>query len=253
MKIFTLGLLGIVTALTTGAQGGKGATKCTDVPLVWTLHHTAPDGTATAIYGDADGSVQYQDGVGGVRASLWCAPIINYASLSFSQPSKRTIGYEFGAQLYWIGPPTDPPLWLTSPFLAKGLLNISDFDYVPPGYTRGQAYTFKTWFNSQLPDFNNPKNQAYSIKMFGPLYTDPRMADVPQGGYPNFHYDTSVVLVTHTPATGTTKETWTVTPDPVSISSTVTTPVATLQQFGSLPPVNLGQFSMPFYFTISVK
>ncbi len=245
----------MATALASLAQGGKPSSGCSSVPLVWTIHSTLTDGSPAAILGDnSNGDTTYTDGVDKVAVTGWCSAINAARTAQVDMgTSKRSLVYRFPSPLEWFGTPL--PGWIPGPLQTKGFVQIFDFDFVPSGMNRAtDTYTFKTWLHANFPSPSGRVGfNAYSLRMvaWDPAPDDPALiAGSP--GSANSPLMTSIVQVTHIPASqsGTGKETWLVWPLPASGS---TGTVSTLMDISVTPQIPLGQFAMPFYFTIRLK
>jgi hypothetical protein len=237
-----------ILALLSGAllMGGAGAAagKCTDIPLVFSLSFTYVDGTTpAAFYSDGTGgsNPSYVDGVDGVRAILHvCGTNPTHDAILILAQSKRSMGIDLTRLVHR----NDfTPAWTSTPFLSQGVLKVRN---ILVGYNPNDLYSFTTGAGYDFPLPNPPKNTWYHVRLGS---TDSIV---------NYPVTTSLVTVEHTPAIGTTPETWTAYPDATIMGLTDSGANAT--QVGTLlegqkngTPVNLGQFFVPFVITITRK
>jgi hypothetical protein len=195
----------------------------------------------------------YLDGTPGVIASLFlCDAQTLDATLTLGSP--RSAGISFNNPL---AVTAGTPSWALSGSTVAGQLSmdVRSLGFVPVNYTRSQEFSFTTRFNISVPESGN-----WGLHLVNPNPSAP--STDPQGSVsnpPNATYNTSLVNVQHCPANDTfpvsplctsgAHETWIVWPD----SSTTPLQVATLLNQKKSPGVNAGQFSLPFYFVISIK
>jgi hypothetical protein len=247
-------LIVAITAQTVAAQ----KTQCTTNPsLSWTIHQSYTDPNTQIPYTSAiqgDSSAVYVDGSPGVIATLFqCSGQTGDATLTLGHP--RTASISFSNILSTI--PANTPSWASSGSTATGLLamDVRNLAFLPAGTSVTQEYSFTTRFNTSVPE-----SGSWGLHLLNPSPSAPS-ADG-NGTVANFPYATyydSLVNVQHCPAndaspvsplcTSGTAETWVVWPD----STTAPPQVATLLNQKKNPGVNSGQFSIPFYFVISIK
>jgi|SRR6516164_1726949 len=224
---------------------GNPATKaagCTNISTVWTLSSTYTDGTTSApsrITSDmfyAGGSpVPYVDGSG-----VWAT--IKSCSTNDAVLIMQTRQLIFNFLGAYVGGP-QPPAWTSNsslnPFASTPprahcggspctVLNIGN---ILGSGDRNSIYMLNTRLES---GFVAPDGNWYHLDM------DPSLG----------FGDTSV-FVTHYPATSTTKESWVAYPETTFNVSNQPEWVGSLRSGDR--SINYGQFSMPFYVTISVK
>jgi hypothetical protein len=213
--------------------------------------------TPSAIQGDG---APYVNGQSGVATVIHVCSGTYDATLLLS--SRRTMTFSFAGLL---ATNSNTPAWaLSGSTISVGFINVRNIAYVPPGLNRGEEYTFTTRFGSTFSGHFQMLNPSPSATITSP---NPNVAIA------NAPYDDSLVVVHHCPAGANAgvstaclnlaHETWFVYPDstPTTADGSQTgwtfynrpfTQVGTLltssQKSGE---VNAGEFSMPFYFTIS--
>ncbi|MBI1786439.1 MAG: hypothetical protein HYR60_02670 [Acidobacteria bacterium] len=237
------------------------AQKCSsDIPTQWTLNDYYVDGTTfNRIRSDSAGP--YINGQSGVSASIQICNGTGDALLKTG--SSRQLSFDFGRML---ASNANTPSWASGTVTGGGgTLHIRHVTFVPVGYDRSQEYTFTTWVGSMLPvkfSWNlrmwKPTTDAFS----GNLYTDVNVAtaNTPYIDTPvNMHHCPANSAATTGPCAGVIHETWFASPDPGPTTYADGTPapstatqVAALVSTQKATPVNAGQFSMPFYFVISL-
>lgn len=235
--------------------------SCKDIATRWTVNEYYVDGiTLNSIRGDGAGP--FINGQSGVTATIQICNGTNDAVLMTG--SSRKLSFSFDRML---ASNSNTPSWATGLVTGGGgTLHIRRITFVPAGYDRAQEYLFTTWAGSILP-----VKGSWNFRVWKPV-TD-AMSDNPNT---NIHLATangplmdSPVVVRHCPAnssattgpcTGIVKETWFVYPDSSPTTYMDGTPAPpTAVHVGALvntqksTPVNAGQFSMPFYLTISVQ
>jgi hypothetical protein len=237
-----------------------GKPSCQDVSTQWVVNDYQADGTTfNAIRGDALGP--YKNGQSGVTATIQICSGNNDAVLMTG--SSRQLSFNFSKML---ASNSNTPTWATGIVTGTGgTLHVRNLTFVPSGYDRTQEYTFTTWAGSILPG-----KGFWNLRMWKPTTdaisgnpnTDVALATA------NGPFTDSAVVAHHCPANsnaaagpcaGVLKETWFVYPDPNPTTYSDGTPapltdtqVGALVNTQKITPVNAGQFSMPFYLSISV-
>jgi hypothetical protein len=241
--VFLLGAAGLAPLY--GAKPGGG---CQDLSTQWTLNEKYVDGiTDNGIRADALGS--YSNGQAGVTATIKICEQTYDAVLMAG--SSRQLTFDFGQNL---SKNSNTPSWATGPVMGTGgVLNIRNITYVPPQSDRTQEYAFTTWMGS-----NVPVRGTWNFRMWNPTTdavagdpTNPYVAaaNSPDTDAPVNAYHCPVSVNNPSPSlmcAGVTLETWFVWP----LGSGPW--VGGLMNTQKSAPVNGGQFSMPFYFVISV-
>jgi len=255
--IFSVGLLLAAAGLTPLTAGNPNS--CSDIATQWTVNDYYTDGTTlNAIRSDAAGP--YKNGQSGVTATIQICNGTNDAVLMTG--SSRQLSFNFGNML---ASNSNTPSWATGVVTGgSGTLHIRRITFVPTGSDRSQEYVFTTWAGSILP-----VRGSWNFRMWKPTtdaisdsLTNVNLATA------NGPFTDSPVVVHHCPAnssatsgpcTGVIKETWLVYPDSGPTTYLNGNPAPqTATQVGALvntqksTPVNGGQFSMPFYLSISV-
>ena len=238
MKALMLAM--IAAGLTMGANAQSGTCQ---TPLTWSLSFIYDAGSApAAIYSDgANGSnPSYVNGVDGVTALITCK---GDATVNTGGSATRTIGWNFGQVLFT----NNAPSWSGTSFYDHSFLNIEQILYTPPGFNSTQSFTFTTRMVSQLNN-KGTKNQLYHLRMENP--TDQAVTTAPADPTANTPNMDVLVIVQHIPASAAPsgKETWVAYPDPSSSPAQVGT---LLQDQRTGSALNVGQYTMPFKFTIS--
>ncbi len=221
-----------------------------NVPVQWTIHSMYVDqSTPAAITGDGS---PYVNGQSGVEA------VIQVCSGSFDatmNPGRsRSVTFNLNQPLT-----ANPPSWTSASVSGAGSFNVRNLWFVPSGHTRATEYTFTTLLGSAVPTKSGSWNlamRAVSDTVAAPL--DYALINAP---YPN-----SPVVVHHCPAgadastntcLATGHETWLVYPSPNPTGSGYSQTGRQITQVGTLlntqkGTVNSGEFSVPFYFSISL-
>lgn len=240
----------------------KGKNQCTNPSLSWTINSSYTDGGTNVTYtgqiqGDRSGA--YVDGTSGVVTVMHVCGGSNDATLTLSSP--RSASVIFGPQL---DPAVAPPSFACNGCTVTGepmAWDLSDLGLNWSPSTSATNYNFTTGFNANVP----VSSGTYGLHLLSPS------SDVPDTlaqwvNPPYTTYDDSVVHVQHCPAGSNqgsminpvnpynecptlAKETWFVWPD----ATTAPPQIATLLNQKRSPGVNAGQFSMPFFFTITLK
>jgi hypothetical protein len=257
-RSFAAGLLFSAVGLTPLSAAKPGG--CTDIATQWTVNDYYTDGTTlNAIRGDAAGA--YKNGQSGVTATIQICYGNNDAVLMTG--SSRRLSFNFG---HMLASNANTPSWATGIVTGSGgTLHIRNLTFVPTGYDRAQEYVFTTWAGSILPvkgwnfmmkkpvtdaSSGDPKTDAYVAAANSPFTDSPVVA----------HHCPANSSATTGPCTGVIKETWFVYPDSSPTTYTDGSPapptdiyVGALLNTQKSNPVNAGQFSMPFYLTISLQ
>jgi hypothetical protein len=223
--------------------------SCTGPSIQWIINPIYVDGfTSNAIQGDGS---PYIDGQPGVTAVIHTCSGTNDATLLLGHG--RTFSFSFARLL---ASNSLTPSYARSGASASGtgFLNVRNILFVPPGTDRNQEYTFTTWFGSTPPQGDN-------FRMAGSQPQAPQS----EPGAANSPFPNSLIVVRHCPAganTATcpniTHETWFAYPDPNPTASGVGQTGLPITQVGTLlvnskgALVGGGEFSIPFYFTISL-
>jgi hypothetical protein len=240
----------LIIALVTGtlAAAGNGQGKCKDIPVTWSLSFTYDAGSTpvpAAIYSDGAGSSNptYVNGIDGVNAIIHLCSGTNDATLDTAPSTNRKIGWNFGQVL---ATNNNTPSWSGTTFYDHSFLNIRNILYTPPGFDSTQNYTFTTRMASQLNN-KGTNSVKFHLRMENPY--DQAVTAAPADPSANTPFYDVLVTVQHLPATSSTPETWVAYPDPSSTPAQVGTLLQDIK-----PPqgtINVGEYSMPFKFTIS--
>src|SRR5262249_41658565 len=239
----------VFTVQAAHAQAGG---KCTNPGIQWVINPMYIDGTTpNAIQGDGSPYINGQSGVD---------TVINVCSGSFDATLLLSHGRSLSFSFARLLPSnSNTPSWaLTgSTQTGAGFLNVRNLWFVPAGTDRNQEFTFTTWLLSNPPAPGSP-----NFRMVGPSPLAPQGAP---GGPTNSPFANSLIQVRHCPAntnTATcpniTHETWFVYPDPNPTASGTGQTGLQITQVGALltmvrnTMLNAGEFSMPFFFTISL-
>lgn len=222
------------------------ARKCSDVdiPVSFTISSSYTDPSGTGSYSSgilSDGGGAYVNGQQGVSALIHVCNGSNGATLQISSGT-RYVRWDFRNAVYTN---SLTPSWTQSPVTNSGFT----FANLLYNYDPSATYSFSTYI--QYARF---QSLTYTFAMQNPGASAPfNPPDVNM----NAPCITSLVKVTHIPATTSSKEYWIVWPDntPASCTSPVSGSHA---QVGTLrtPPqhgpgwVSAGQFTMPFFVTI---
>jgi hypothetical protein len=248
-------LLAVAALLPLLSFGGSGGGSCNlDVPLVWTIQSTYVDGMAATLI-TSDGS-PYVNGQSGVIATIKICEGTNDAVLQLGS-RQRQFTVNFSQPL---ATNRSTPAWANGPVGGQGVLNVRNITFVPFGYTRADEYVFTTRAGSQLP-----VKGLWNFRTWNPVTDAISTADSAVAAA-NSPYSDSLVYAHHCPAnstattgpcTGVVHETWFVYVDTASsgFSSQTGLPLAQvggLEDTQTLTPVNAGQFSIRFYYAISL-
>ena len=239
--------LACLAAMATILSASAFGSKCgdVDIPVSFTISSSYTNPSGTDSYNSAilsDGGGAYVNGQQGVSALIHVCNGSNGATLQISS-GPRYVLWDFRNAVYTN---SLTPSWTQSPVTNSGFT----FANLLYSYSPSTTYSFTTYikyarFQSSL---------TYEFAMENPGATAPfNPPDVNM----NAPCITSLVKVTHIPATSSSKETWIVWPD--SAPASCTSPVSgSHAQVGTLrtPPqhgpdwVSAGQFTVPFYITI---
>ena len=228
----TIFLATLALGLTVSA---KGRSSCTDVPVTFTIAYY-PSGTPGL---SSDNLGAYANGGGGVKnAILNC----NGESAELSVDAvNRNVYLNLGAPGALVNG-TDP---LPNP-APISFFNIPFGNFFYNAQPQSTTYNFTTYLKL------NMAASGYYFDMQNPAANAPLQ---PPGSGINTPCNTTLVNVSHTPASGSTPETWVVTPD----SSSETCQGQNVTDVGTLtiPPAGKhgsgtsAQFQAPFSITIT--
>lgn len=236
------------------AHAAHGGTCNLNLPVQWTLNSLYVDGTPSAITGDGS---PYVNGQAGVSATINVCSTNDAVMIT----SSRSISFSFARML---ASNSNTPSWAASggTVTGTGVLNIRNITFVPSGFTRADEYTFTTRMGSDVP-----VKGFWNFRIFNPATNAVSGNDI-YVSTNNTPYLNSVVIAHHCPANstattgpclGVAHETWFVYPDTAVTEAGTSQTGLPKTQVGALinsqktmTPVNGGQFSMPFYFVISV-
>jgi hypothetical protein len=224
---------------------------CVNPSIQWTINPMYIDGTTpSAIQGDGS---PYIDGQPGVTALIYVCSGSFDATLLLGH--NRTLSFDFSRLL---ASNSNTPSWALNGGTQSGtgFLNVRYILFVPAGTDRNHEYTFNTWLGSNPP-------QGGNFRMANPSPDPPLTGG--GGAFVNTPYPNSLIVVHHCPANSNTAtcpnithETWFAYPSPNPTASGVGQTGLPITQVGTLlttahgSQVNAGQFSMPFYFAISL-
>ena len=242
-------IMGISMALLSAAAASGG--RCTaDIPLVWEIRALYVDGTTPNLV-TGDGSV-YRHGESGVESVIQVCAGSNGAVLWAS--TQRSVSVTLTKPLA-----TNARTPANSTISGNWFLNVHNITFVPTGKTRSDEYSFTTRYGSMAPD------RSTYVRMFNPAVQAVTITPHPSSNDP---YLNSPVNVYHCPenstattglCVGVTKETWFVWPDEAvtepgaSQTGLPKTQVASLVTSFRGKDVASGEFSVPFYYVISIK
>jgi hypothetical protein len=233
--------------------GGKPGGGCQDIPIQWTVNDYYVDGTTlNAIRADRSSpytDAPYTNGQSGVSALIKTCDVNGTNNAVLMTGSSRQLTFDFAAHL--LASTITTPSWAYGIVTGSGgVLNIRNITFRRDTEIATE-YSFTTWMGS-----NVPVKGTWNFRMWYPttdaVVGDPTNPNVIAANSPN---PDTLVNAYHCPAnnpspslmcTGVVLETWFVWPVGSSpwVGGLVTTQTST--------PVNGGQFSMPFYFVISV-
>jgi hypothetical protein len=222
------------------------------------------NGTTTLNAIRADAAGPYINGLSGVSALIKICDVNGTNNAVLMTGSSRQLTFDFGSHTLISNANT--PSWATGTVTGSGgVLNVRRLTFVPLGSDRSLEYDFTTWMGSDLP-----VKSFWNFRMFKPT-TDTTSGDPnanPSVASANSPYIDSPVNVHHCPANsgattgpcvGVIHETWLISPDAGPTTYTDGSPappsaiwVGGLVNTQKASPVNAGQFSMPFTFTISL-
>lgn len=244
MRVAALPLMGVAALF-----GGNRCVDGPDIPVSVLISFMDANGGTAAITSDgtAQNNPPYVNGVGGVDAVIQACSGTNDMTLNTQKSSIRKIGFNFGNLL--ANTPNTPAWVFTSPsFLSQAFINIHDL-YDKGACTPATQCTFTTQFSSTL---SAPDNKSYNLRFLNPdattqfgnlAFLSPELVNMPSTSW--------LIHVIHMPA-GTNPETWVVYPvaDPSAPTGSLTNVAGLLGSSGKTT-VSAGQFSIPFYITIT--
>src|SRR5262245_25536649 len=253
-NMFRFVLVGVAAlALATPAA----AAPCRDIPTVWTLSSTFVDSTTSSrIYSDG---ASYTDGGKGVSATIKLCSGTNDAVLVVT--SGRSIMFNLGDA--FLGPgSTAAPAWTSgaafaspfgnvkscggSPCTLLNVRNILDSG-APP---RNAYYKLYTRLDSALVA---PDKKSYHLPLHNPDTCTDAVACDSNDGLTNSPFVNARVVVEHFPASESVQEYWLVYPESPSDAGSMSPSPQNGALLSNDRTINYGQFSLPFYFVISVK
>ena len=257
IRYFTL-LSAALLLLTIGVQTAQPAkpSGCQNTRLRWEMR-PAYDGFTSGITSDGNA---YADGSSGVQAVINVCSGSGDATLQVSAKGKnpRKVSFNFANSLAIV--PGVTPAWASGIVTGAANINVRKLAFEFSPGDRNTDYIFTTWMGSTPP----APSGSWGFHMLHPV-TDANVGDPSDPNFPtaNDPYLEAPVIVQHCkagstavtgPCVGVTKETWFVYPDPSEINDVPNAiNVGELINKSNLSsPVNAGQFSMPFYFVISV-
>ena len=224
-------------------------TKCSNTPVQWIVNNLTLDGVSPSLITN-DGTPTYVDGQSGVSAVIDCTP---NAHISFNT-SQRSISYHFTSPLY-----TDQytPSGLTGSVVNFSSITVRNILYQ---HNASSEYTFTTRLDSFSSQFGSFRMLNLSSQAVAPGSGGDDVSNSP--------YADALVYVHHCPKSNLASggcpalahETYYVYPDP-TVNGTTSTglPIAqvgamvlTVGNGKNAQTVNGGEFSMPFYFAISL-
>ena len=245
--------LGVALALGTQLAAAQ---KCSDISTEWTISNTFVDGSPTRLQND--GNATYTDGASGVGAQIKCA---TYDAVLIV--AGRTFMLDFRSAFLGTGYPQSgfapQPAWTDSFFAAnvnkKGgcggspctIINIRNI--LNSGTSpRDQYYLIYTRMTSR---FIAPDNVLYHLRMENPLTSS--VAPTPNNPTANTPAMNARVIVEHYPAAPGVKEYFLIYPElPISTGSQSPSPENAVL-LSDDATVNFGQFTLPFYFKITIR
>jgi hypothetical protein len=241
-------VVALLLALAASSVEAKGSCSSQNPGLEWTINTLYVDGSAAAIQGDGASYINGQSGV---------STVINVCSGSYDATmllsgSSRSWSVDFSGI---VASNPNTPSWALAGGTQSGsggFFNVRNLWFVPDGFTRADEYTFTTWFGSNVPARGLP-----GFKMMNPSHDIPVGNENPASA--NVPYANARVIAHHCPANTNTAscpnivaETWFVYPEQVSTTPGDPAPVGVLLTTVKGSLVNSGEFTMPFFFTISM-
>jgi hypothetical protein len=234
----------LLAFLAASAASAQKPGSCVNPSIQWTINPTYIDGTTNAVQSDG---ATYIDGQPGVSAVVHVCSGTYDAILLLSKG--RTLSTSFSKLL---ASNSNTPSWaLNGSTQSQTGSTIHNLFYVPSGADRNQEYTFTTRGGAGFSMVNPSPDAPSSV---------PNLVAIGNTPYPD-----SLVVVHHCPANTNTStcpnithETWFVYPDPNPTASGTGQTGLPITQVGALivsshgTNVNGGEFSFPFYFTISL-
>ena len=237
-----------VLAVALGAGVYAGNCGNVDIPISFTISSTYTDPFSLKSYNAAilsDGMGAYNNGQQNVSALIHTCNGSNNATLNTGLATGNGTRYVTWNFQNVVDTNSLTPSWTQQPANNPGF-TIVNLLY---NYNATATYSFTTYLN--LANFHFPTT-TYAFYIENPNAIAQNSAPNPNVNSP---CDTSLVNVTHVPATSNSKETWIVWPDdtPVFCTSAVAgqhAQVGTLTTIGHPNWVSAGQFTVPFYVTI---
>jgi hypothetical protein len=215
------------------ASAQKG--KCTDVPLEVSIVDTNG-----ALYGDGKGP--YVEGVSGVYNTVIHLCSGSYDATMGLVTSRRSLGFRFPEPIDGSASPGPAPVWAGTYFYAKPFLNVRNILW---GRMHNML-TFTTRLGFSL--FKGPGDKANYALQFAPDGVDSQVPGNPDANQPT---DTVPATVVDIPGTCRTNspgslDSWVVTVEAPAIG-------ALMRDVNNGPPVQSGQYNMPFELRIYAK
>lgn len=222
--------------------------SCSELPIQWVVSSLYVDGV-TADLVQNDGNATYVNGQSGVGAAIsTCGTEDAVITLS---GSKRAVSFDFSAPLY-----TNQytPGGLTGTSVAALSVNIRNVLYQ---HSPGAEYTFTTRMGANLNNIGPFRMVNLASEAIPPGDGNDNIANTP--------YSDALVYVHHCPKASAASggcpalahETWYVYPDTTTYGESAYTGLS-VARTGTLiltekkDTVNGGEYSMPFYFVISL-
>jgi hypothetical protein len=246
--MFRMTLAALIAALAAAAAPPN---NCTTVPVQWTVNNTYIDGvTPSQVIND--GSAAYVNGQSGVSASI--STCGNNDAILALTGSQRSVSFQFTEPLY-----TDQytPAGLSGSTLHVDSVNVRNILYQ---HNAATEYTFTTRLGSNFLNLGPFRMVNLGSQAVAPGEGGDNVANTP--------YADALVYVHHCPKSSVpagacpalNHETYFVYPDQTTFGTAPTG--FTIAQTGTLiltegngknaSTVNAGEFSMPFYFAISL-
>jgi len=242
----------MIASLFVTLAAAAGQPKCSEIPVQWTVNNMQVDGINPTLITN-DGAGAYIDGQSGVTAFVTtCSTGDGIVALS---GTLRAIAFHFTAPLY-----TDQftPAGLNGSSVNVASVNVRNIMYL---HNAALEYTFTTRLGSNSSQFGPFRMLSLASQAIPAGEGGDNVANVP--------YADALVSVHHCPKSplanggcpALAHETFYVYPDPAVYGTSSFTGL-TVTQVGTVmvtvgngknsQTVNGGQFSMPFYFAISL-